>query len=401
METNKSHGSYPSEDSFDWDAKELQRKKRKKRNRLFPVFILLAVAAGTVLSILIWNHYLKQIDQEMEPIPFSDFALEEEIEEITLPSAPLGADITLSVEPLSAESLSLQEIYKKAIPSVVSIEGNRFAGTGVIFHSDGYILTNCHVVKGNWNIDVRLQDDKTFPAALVGMDEKSDLAVLKIEAENLPVAEFGDSNDLQVGDLAVAIGDPFGAALRGTMTDGIISAINRNVAVGSGTMTLIQTNAALNVGNSGGPLLNQAGQVVGLNNMKISSIYASVEGLGFAIPISVAKPLVDEMIQTGRVQYAVLGITVRAHSAAQAEQEEGLLVVQVNPNSDAYRQGLREGDRILAVNGKPVSTTEALKEAKDGLSVGDALTFTVVFSDGVQQEITVKLVDEETLEETP
>ena len=156
--------------------------------------------------------------------------------------------------------------------------------------ADGYIITNCHVIEDGDTPQVLLQNDDSYQAAIIGSDETSDLAVLKIDADGLTPAEFGDSDALQVGDAVVAIGDPLGTQLRGTMTDGIISAINRDLAFDGRTLTLLQTNAALNSGNSGGPLINMQGQVIGINTMKLSATYSAtaVEGLGFAIPISTA-----------------------------------------------------------------------------------------------------------------
>ena len=249
--------------------------------------IVIAIVLGTsvsLLSIALGTRWMGAYFRESDILP--DLQLESESASIptaALPGADSGDAVTLVLSEPSDQELTLQEIYQKTIPSVVSIVGDVSTGTGIIFHSDGYILTNAHVVAGNREIEVRLQDGGSYEAFLVGQDEKSDLAVLKIEATGLQAAEFGNSDNLQVGDLAVAIGDPLGVSLHGTMTDGIISAINRNVTVEGRVMTLIQTNAALNAGNSGSPLLNHAGQVIGINNMKIISLYSTVEGLGFAI----------------------------------------------------------------------------------------------------------------------
>ena len=206
----------------------------------------------------------------------------------------------------SAEgALSLQRIYEKMSPSVVSIiatlKNGTATGTGIIMSESGYIITNHHVIEGAGQLSVLTHDDQQYPAELIGSDTISDLAVLRIEADGLTAAEFGDSGSLRVGDSVVAIGDPLGIQLRGTMTSGIISAINRDLTVEDRKMTLIQTDAALNSGNSGGPLINCYGQVIGINTMKMGSYYAgtSVEGLGFAIPISVAKPIIDELLENG------------------------------------------------------------------------------------------------------
>ena len=203
--------------------------------------------------------------------------------------------------------ISLQEIYEKNIPSVVSVQtrlsGGRATGTGVIVSPKGYIVTNSHVVQGAQALSVQLTDDRVLTAVLVGEDPISDLAVLFIDAPELQAAEFGNSDSLRVGDTVAAIGDPLGIDLRGTMTDGIVSAINRDVTVGGRTLNLIQTNAALNSGNSGGPLINCYGQVIGINTMKIGTFtnQAGVEGLGFAIPSTIVKEIVDQIISQGYV----------------------------------------------------------------------------------------------------
>ena len=217
------------------------------------------------------------------------------------------------------DALSLQEIYQKMNPSVVSIvstlRSGTATGTGIIMSENGYIITTHHVIEGAYQLAVLTYDDTQYTAELIGSDAISDLAVLKIEAEGLTAAEFGDSDALRVGDSVVAIGDPLGIQLRGTMTNGIISAINRDLTVEDRKMTLIQTNAALNNGNSGGPLINCYGQVIGINTMKMSSYYssASVEGLGFAIPVSVAKPIIDELIENGYVHAILAGNALATH----------------------------------------------------------------------------------------
>ena len=166
------------------------------------------------------------------------------------------------------------------VSSVQSMYGtSSFSGTGIIMSTDGYIITNNHVIESAQDISVTLMDGSEHKAQLVGRDSRSDLAVIKIDVDNLVAAEFGDSDALKVGELAVAIGNPLGLDLMGTVTDGIISAINRDVVVEERTMTLIQTNAAINSGNSGGPLINKYGQVIGINTLKMQNYYTSVEGL--------------------------------------------------------------------------------------------------------------------------
>lgn len=287
-------------------------------------------------------------------------------ETVPLHPSPEGTENTPQ-----AEGLSLQEIYIKAIDSVVSISctlpNGKSSGTGVVLTDTGYIVTNCHVVEDATAVSILLTDGRSFNAQIVGADSVSDLAVLWIDAEDLTAAEFGDSSALRVGDLAVAIGDPLGIGLRGTMTDGIISAINRNVASGGRTMTLIQTNAALNSGNSGGPLLNCYGQVIGINTLKIGAFTdnAGVEGLGFAIPSTTVKQIVDQLISQGYVSgRPSLGFTCRETTTTERRfyrLPAGLLVTEVTEGSHAAKLGLTAGDVLVQLDEQTFSDYDTLE----------------------------------------
>ena len=280
--------------------------------------------------------------------------------------------------------LSLQEIYEKNISSVVSIscesQSGSTSGTGVILSDKGYIVTNCHVVDNAHTITVLLSDDRTFAADLVGADTVSDLAVLYISAENLTPAEFGDSGVLRVGDAVAAIGDPLGSELRGTMTNGIVSAINRDVSVDGRILTLIQTNAALNSGNSGGPLINCYGQVIGINTMKISAFVdkAGVEDLGFAIPSTTVKEIVDQLIQqgyvSGRPTLGIQGEDVTSFFQHYYNLPMGLYITAVKENSPASQAGIQPGDVLMAVNDTWITKAEDLDSFLYSHEVGDTVT---------------------------
>ncbi len=322
---------------------------------------------------------------------------------LNIVSSQESSDTTFSDE---EGALCLQDIYSSVIDSVVSISSmtssGTSSGTGIIMSQDGYVITNHHVITGALVISVLTNDNQEFEAALVGSDEMSDLAVLKIDARGLQAAEFGDSSKLRVGDSVVAIGDPLGVQLRGTMTNGIISAINRDLTVGDRTMTLIQTNAALNNGNSGGPLINCYGQVIGINTVKMSSYYtatASVEGLGFAIPISVAKPIIDELIENGyvagRPAIGISGDSLPSYYRTYYRLPEGVYVTSVNEGSDAKAKGIREGDIVTAINGERISSIDELNTVKNQYAAGDEVTLTV-YRSGTYYEVTVTLIDQAT-----
>ena len=322
---------------------------------------------------------------------------------LNIVSSQESSDTTFSDE---EDALCLQDIYSSVIDSVVSISSmtssGTSSGTGIIMSSDGYVITNHHVITGALVISVLTNDNQEFEAALVGSDEMSDLAVLKIDARGLQAAEFGDSSRLRVGDSVVAIGDPLGVQLRGTMTNGIISAINRDLTVGDRTMTLIQTNAALNNGNSGGPLINCYGQVIGINTVKMSSYYtasATVEGLGFAIPISVAKPIIDELIENGyvagRPAIGISGDSLPSYYRTYYRLPDGVYVTSVNEGSDAKAKGIREGDIVTAINGERISSIDELNTVKNQYAAGDEVTLTI-YRSGAYYEVTVTLVDQAT-----
>lgn len=292
--------------------------------------------------------------------------------------------------------LSLQDIYDSVIDAVVSISSNTGTGTGVIIDTAGYIVTNYHVIEGSRDLHVLLSDGRTVSAQTVGKDSISDLAVLRIEASGLTAAEFGDSDAVRVGDSVVAIGDPLGIELRGTMTDGIISAINRDITTDGRTMTLLQTNAALNSGNSGGPLLNCFGQVIGINVMKLgdSMSASSVEGLGFAIPSATVKEVVDQLVTqgyvSGRPTMGITGQTLSAFDTLYYRLPQGIYITAVAQGSDAAAQGISAGDILIAIEGEATATAEDFRSILYRHAAGDQVTVDL-YRSGQYYAVTVTL----------
>ena len=322
---------------------------------------------------------------------------------VEIESSP-AAPATPASEDEADGALSLQEIYKKCIGSVVSItasaQSGKSSGTGIVLSADGYLITNHHVIENAQVIAAQTSDDRQFQASIIGSDEASDLAVLKVDATDLQPAEFGDSGKLAVGDRVVAIGDPLGAQLRGTMTSGIVSAINRDLEVNDRTMTLIQTDAALNNGNSGGPLINCYGQVIGINTMKLRSYYSTTaEGLGFAIPMAVAKPILEELMENGYVagrpaigiSYDTLPLAFRIYY----NLPEGVYISAVYDGSDAQAKGVAAGDIITAVNGMRVTSIDELNRVKNQFTAGDSITLTL-YNGGSYRDVAVILIDQAT-----
>ena len=373
---------------------------KKKRKGLWIFMGCLAVAVALSVTAFAWRQ-LRNFGRDRFG-QYSPYEVETEPGDITIQSWPTGQGVKLDVLRDHGEALTAQEVYRQVNPSVVRVMvqvGSKASlGTGVIFTENGYILTNYHVVEGGSDCYIALDTGASYQASYVAGDPVNDLAVLKVDAQGLPAAEFGDSEDLEVGDTVYAIGNPLGYELWGTMTDGIVSAVDRNVTVDGRTMTLIQTNAALNSGNSGGPLINEYGQVVGLNVIKMSSSYFSIEGLGFAIPSATMDRVVDDLLASGETQLQpVLGLSVLLEATQLSETESGLEVVEVTEGLAADRAGVRVGDYVLAADGYPLETSKDLLWVRRQKRIGDELTMTL-WRDGEILEVTLSL--RESVEET-
>lgn len=289
--------------------------------------------------------------------------------------------------------LSVSEVANLAADSVVEITTETVtndmfmrqyvtegAGSGVIISADGYIATNNHVIEGASKITVRLTDGKEYKATLIGTDAQTDIAVIKIEGVTLQPVTMGNSNQIAVGDTAIAIGNPLGE-LGGTVTNGIISALDREIVLENQTMTLLQTNAAINPGNSGGGLFNDKGELIGLVVAKSSG--SNVEGLGFAIPADVVKEVVDSIINVGYVQgRPVLGVSVVNIDSAQLAYQYrvsrmGVYIAGLTDGTKAASSGLQVGDCIVAVGDTEITSTSDLTKILQGYNVGDKVNVTV------------------------
>ena len=369
------------------------RTRRRRRRWLRVLLVLLLLALLTGLAAFLDRNVKINLELPWPATPPTQDELHvEEPKEFVMPSIPkaeTGTGVTLDLLSEGEQALSYTQIYEKCLPSMVSLEvqsdGLYSTGTGIIFTSDGYIVTNAHVVSGAKSVDVLFADNQILPAKLVGFAPNDDLAVLKVEATGLTPADFGDSSLLQCGDPVAALGDSLG--YRATFTDGIVSALDRELDVDGTTMMLIQTSAAINYGNSGGALLNQYGQVVGVTTIKIVSHDGSAEAMGFAIPSQRVKYVVDALIAGKVIRTAAFGITVSTFPVA----EGGLEVIDVAPNSDAWAKGLRSGDRLITLEGKPITSSSDLARAKQYLGPGDTVSFTYI-RDGVEAPITVALM---------
>lgn len=309
----------------------------------------------------------------------------------------------------------ISAIAKANMPAVVSIINNssttynnffgsytqdsQASGSGVIISADGYIVTNYHVIENAYKLTVTLYDGRVFEAQLIGGDESTDLAVLKINADNLTVATIGDSDALEIGDLLVAIGNPLDAqAFAWTVTDGIVSGLGRTVESDGQSFTLIQTNAAINAGNSGGALLNGKGELVGINSMKISG--SSVEGMGFAIPINDAKPIVDQLINQGYVSRPFLGIAgynINDNLLNQVtlKRDNGILVTQLTKDGPAEKYGVKVGDIIYQADDTKIASFDDLSAVLKEHNVGDTITLSIN-RDGSEITLTVTLGEQGT-----
>lgn len=379
------------EDIFQVVDKESKRKDRFPWAVIIVVAIVSAMLGGLIVTYMVPKNY---------------------------DSAMAAPEVTI---PPDNVSNLISSVAEKVGPSVVSVDNmvpvnNNFqikyvtqgSGSGVIFDKNGYIVTNNHVVEGAKRIEVGLQNGKKVVAKLIGTDAKTDLAVLKIDGTNLPVATLGDSDKIKVGELAIAIGNPLGEQYSGTVTAGIISGLNRTLNSGDTSLKLIQTDAAINPGNSGGPLVNTKGEVIGITSVKLVSTGGSsdffdvfgfgtsgtpVEGMGFAIPINTARPIIDQLIKNGYVERPMIGVAVQQVGEDDAQTYNipvGLYVAQVQPGGPAEAAGITPGDVITAVDGKKVTTLDELQQIIYQHKVGDTVKVTIS-RNGKTLDLNVKL----------
>ena len=311
-------------------------------------------------------------------------------EEMSYTQSDTNRDTAIQLVGNQSEISPVIAIAKKVMPSVVGVHtygtysywGRQItnmelgSGSGVIYSEDGYIITNYHVIEDATSVVVTLSDEQEYEAVIIGADEASDLAVLKIDAgRKLPAAEFGNSSELQIGELVVAIGNPLG--YDNTVTDGIVSGLNRQLSDYTDEMTLIQTNAAINSGNSGGALVNGRGEVIGINSAKL--VASNAEGMGFALSIDEVKPLVEQLITQGHVSRPYMGVTIDSQYQVDEETAEryeipmGIMIYEVAENSPAERAGLRAGYIIYKVNDTLIQSFDDLSELIDSSQVGDTL----------------------------
>lgn len=402
---------YPYNDSTDMIIYNQPKKQKKKRDKKLLFVAVSSALAASVFTVTIMSgvNYLSggriNSNNASSQVLYSD-RTDKETAAMTLANKSDG------------EVLTIPEIATKVGPSVVGVinktevklqqywdpfSGKYFyntdpskegevieqgSGSGIIISSDGYIVTNQHVVDGASEVEIVINTGTTYPAKIVGQDSKTDLAVLKIEPkaeEPLTPAVLGDSTAVEVGELAVAIGNPMGMEFSGSVTAGIVSAVNRTMTIENRTYNLIQTDAAINNGNSGGALINQYGEIIGINSVKLST--TGVEGMGFAIAISEAKPIIDELMKSGYVTgRPLVGIGI-------AETRYGLFITSIQEGSGAQAAGLKVDDMILEVDGEEVSSTSEINEIRDKKKPGDSLKFKIMRERNIL-EISVKLIED-------
>ena len=312
--------------------------------------------------------------------------------------------------------MSIPEIVEKNTPSVVGIQcvasNGVFMGTGIIMSEDGYIITNAHVVENARSVSVKLpssyaddsenaEDALTFDAKIIGTDSQSDIAVLKINKTGLTKAEFGKSSDVKVGELAIVIGNPLSMELANSVTAGIISSLNRTITIEDRTMNYMQTDASINSGNSGGPLINAYGQVIGIASAAVTKSYG--EGIGFAIPIDEAIPIIEDLIKNGRVTgrptLGVSGENISDIYAKYYDIPKGFRVKTVNVDSAAEEAGIKVNDIIIGIDGKLIESIEEFNSIKNTHKAGETVKISV-YRNGEIIDLDVTLKEAATEEES-
>lgn len=312
-----------------------------------------------------------------------------------------GSNLSQSPDTANIPKNSITKVSEIVGPAVVGVDNNgktwgggtalQGSGSGIIFDKTGYIVTNHHVIEGANSVSVTLSGGKKVPAKIIGGDSKTDIAVLKIDAENLPVGKFGDSSKVRVGDTAIAIGNPLGQEFAGSVTTGVISALNRTINTDGKEYKVIQTDASINPGNSGGALCNEAGEVIGINTLKLKS----AEGMSFAIPINEAKPIIEALIKNGYVSRPTLGIGYTIISPEMSEQYSipiGAGIQQVSRGGAAEAAGIKVGDIMTHFDGKEIKEINTLGDILKEHKVGDEIT-AKIWRDGRSYDVKIKIGD--------
>lgn len=387
---------------IDFEEKPKKKKFRFSGKKVLSFFLAMVIGSGVTLGV--GSLYIPKLVK-------SEIAKNQTFGMSVNEKANPSMTAEQSAKPVTNENkklLTVVEIAKKVGPTVVGIntktqgisifgriQESEGSGSGIILTADGYIVTNNHVIENASKITVILSDGKEYEAKLTGADARTDLAVLKIEGSNFPYATLGNSSELQVGELAVAIGNPLGNELAGSVTGGYISALNRSIIVDDRKFNLIQTDAAINPGNSGGALVNNYGEIIGINSVKMSA--SGVEGIGFAIPIDEAKPIIEDLKNsgyvTGRPVIGIGGRNVTEQDSTYYNIPVGIYVSQISPYSAAERAGIRIGDVIVEFNGEKVTTVDELNAKKETFKVGDIITLTYI-RDGETRKADLKLTEE-------
>ncbi|MCK9479814.1 MAG: trypsin-like peptidase domain-containing protein [Firmicutes bacterium] len=379
-------------------ARPLNKKRKLLKGKSGFFKYTAAVIAGMFAGAIIFASASAYVLQSQAP------KMPSKVSQSAAPSNVTGA----STVGMFDGQMSIVDIAKKAGPAVVGVvskmttstffgmmQEQEGGGSGIIIRPDGYIITNQHVIEGASSVKVILSTGKEYEAKLIGQDKKTDLAVIKIEENSLPTAELGESSALEVGELAVAIGNPLGQEFAGSVTAGVISALNRTMNVDGRQYTLIQTDAAINPGNSGGALVNKFGQVVGINTVKIGA--SGYEGMGFAIPVDIAMPIINELLEDGYVKgRPVIGLSLREINEPTSKRYNlpmGLYVLEVMEFSGAEKAGVKVSDIITKANGKEVKTVDELNKIRDTFKAGDSVELTIIREERVLN-ITVVLGEE-------
>lgn len=381
-------------------AKRIRRQQR--RRWLFGFVCGLALAGALAVGARIWEQRRAASESDRFFWDFREGMEETDSREdlsVKIPAWPFGDGPAFGLMREYGDAQTAQEVYRNVNPSVVTVivelnDEKAAVGTGVIFSDDGYFVTNYHVIQGGVKCRAMLDSGRSYPALFVAGDERNDLAVLKMDDSGpFPAAQFGDSERLSVGDTVYAIGNPLGIEFRGTLTNGIVSAIDRDVMVDGRTMTLLQTNAALNSGNSGGPLINEYGQVVGINVVKMSSRRSTVEGLGFAIPSASMERLVNDLLTYGESKpEPVIGVSVDSFGTEVEPDLWGIGVLKVEPDSPAEAAGIQVGDYIIAADNETISGSRDLLRVRRRYHAGESMSVTL-WRDGERIEAVIAFAE--------